>query len=323
MQIKRYYSIFTPGILLLLTFILSGKAKGSEEDMTNMADQSRIYEDVKFLTELRPFRNYKNPESLEAVCEYLKKEIISIGFEPSEQIWEVQGETYKNILASYNSDAERRLIIGAHYDVCGDQEGADDNASAVAGLLETMRLIVANQPRLEYRIDFVFYSLEEPPFFGTEQMGSYVHAKSLHEEEADVIGMICYEMIGFFSDEPKSQSYPNPEMAELFPDTGNFIVVVGIEKYRAFNEYFYSLMKYDSQIDVRTISFPSPFGPAGLSDQNNYWRFNYPALMINDTSFLRNPHYHESTDTIDTLDFEKLTEVVNSAYRAIIRFDPQ
>jgi len=290
--------------------------------MSEAADQKRIYGDVSFLTELRPYRNYQNVESLNAVCEYLKKEIAAVGLEATEQTWEISGETYRNIITSYNTNAARRLIVGAHYDVCGDQEGADDNASAVAGLLETMRLIVANQPKLDFRIDFVFYSLEEPPYFGTEHMGSYVHAKSLHDEKADVIGMICYEMIGFFSDEPKSQSYPSPELSELFPDTGNFIVVVGIGKYRAFNEYFYSLMKYDSKVDVRTISFPSPFGPAGLSDQNNYWRFDYPALMINDTSFLRNPHYHESTDTIDTLDFEKLTEVVNSAYRAITRFDP-
>ncbi len=220
--------IFYKPSLFIVIFILSIITEGPAKEMNQLAKQNRIYEDVKFLTELRPYRNYQNIESLNAVCEYLKKEIAEIGLEASEQSWEVAGKTYRNVLTSYNKEASRRLVVGAHYDVCGDQEGADDNASAVAGLLETMRLVVANQPKLDIRIDFVFYSLEEPPFFGTEQMGSYVHAKSLHEQDADVLGMICYEMIGFFSDEAKSQSYPSPELSQLFPDTGNFIVVVGI-----------------------------------------------------------------------------------------------
>ena len=90
--------------------------------------------------------------------------------------------------------------MGAHYDVCGDQPGADDNGSAVAGLIETIRLLYENNLELDYGIDFVFYCLEEPPFFGTEEMGSYVHAKSVSKNKENIIGMICYEMIGYFSD---------------------------------------------------------------------------------------------------------------------------
>ncbi|MGH1365429.1 MAG: M28 family peptidase [Calditrichia bacterium] len=289
--------------------------------MNIKAQQKRLYSDVEFLTELRPFRNYQNLASLEKVCDYLKQEIHAAGLQSRVQQWEASGNIYKNVIASYNSGAKKRLVLGAHYDVCGDQPGADDNASAVAGLLETMRLIVENQPDLDYRIDFVFYCLEEPPFFGSELMGSYVHAKSLKEQNVDVMGMICYEMIGYFSDKPNSQSVNVPDVNVEFPSVGNFLVVVGIREYRSFSERFHQLMADGSKVDIRIINFPSPFGAAGLSDQSNYWRFGYPALMLNDTSFLRNPNYHEPTDTIDTLDFEKLTEVVNSAYRAIVRLD--
>jgi Zn-dependent M28 family amino/carboxypeptidase len=210
------------------------------------------------------------------------------------------------------------LIVGAHYDVCGDQPGADDNASAVAGLLELARMVFEQQPALDYRVDFVAYCLEEPPFYATERMGSFIHAKSLYDANVDVIGMICLEMIGYFSDEPNSQPYPIPELAAFYPSVANFIIVVGIEQYASFSEQVHWLMSYNSGIDVQIIIFPTPDMLADMSDHRNYWQFGYNALMINDTSFIRNPHYHEPTDTIETLDFEKMTEVVNSAYKAVV-----
>ncbi|MEL6847968.1 MAG: M28 family peptidase, partial [Bacteroidota bacterium] len=219
---------------------------------------------------------------------------------------------------SYQPHKTKRLVVGAHYDVCGDQPGADDNASAVAGLMETARMVFEAQPELDYRIDFVAYCLEEPPYFGTEHMGSYVHAKSLADDGAELIGMICYEMIGYFSDEPGSQPFPIPELAPYYPSVANFIIVVGIAEYLAFNQRVHQLMAEDAGIDVQVIHFPEANSLAGLSDQMNYWNFGYPALMINDTSFVRNPHYHQKTDTIDTLDFDKMTEVVNAAYKAVI-----
>jgi Zn-dependent M28 family amino/carboxypeptidase len=285
------------------------------------ASIDRLYRDVEFLTSLTPARNYLNLHSLESACTYIKTAFEKMGALPEEQGWLAEGKEYKNIIASYNPEKSSRLIVGAHYDVCGNQPGADDNGSAVAGLLETARLLFEQQPQIDYRIDFVAYCLEEPPFFATKSMGSYVHAKSLHDSKADVMGMICYEMIGYFSDAPNSQSFPSPLLATRYPSTGNFIIVVGIEKYKTFNETFYQLMQKEAAIDVQVISFPPGFGSeyAGLSDQRNYWTFDYPALMINDTSFLRNPHYHLPSDTIDTLDFSKMAEVVNSAYKAIVQ----
>ncbi len=285
------------------------------------ANKSRLYSDVEFLTGLRPYRNYKNLESLEKVCAYLKTEFQKAGYECEEQKWIAEGSEYKNIIASFNKDKPRRLILGAHYDVCGDQPGADDNASAVAGLLETARLIAEQNPALEYGIDFVAYCLEEPPFFASENMGSYVHAKSLYDKKTKVIGMICYEMIGYFSDAPNSQSFPSPELSKLYPSVANFIIVVGIEKHKDFNTKIHQLMSDQSGVDVQVIHFPASEGLAGLSDHRNYWKFGYKAVMINDTSFVRNPHYHEKSDTIDTLDFEKMTEVINSTYRAVVKIE--
>ncbi len=281
------------------------------------ADKKRVYGDVHFLTSLRPYRNFRNTVSLDKTAEYIAEEFKKIGAAPQFQKWEVESRVYKNVIASYNQEKFRRLVVGAHYDVAGDQPGADDNASAVAGLLEVARMVFKARPQLDYRIDFVAYCLEEPPFFATNSMGSYIHAKSLHDQKADVIGMICFEMIGYFSDEPNSQALSSPELAKIYPHTANFIIVVGIQQYAEFNTRVHGLMSKDAGIDVQVIQFPSGSGLAGLSDQRSYWRFNYPALMINDTSFIRNPHYHKNSDTIDTLDFDKMTEVINCSYKAV------
>ena len=283
------------------------------------AKKSRLYGDVDFLTSIRPYRNYQNLESLEKVSKYITEEFISCGYACKEQKWVAEGNEYKNIIASWQIEAKRRLIVGAHYDVAGDQPGADDNASAVAGLLETARLVYENCPELDYGIDFVAYCLEEAPFFTTKEMGSYIHAKSLFDRQAEIVGMICYEMIGYFSSEPGSQSFPVPELAAIYPDRGDYLVVVGIEQCSEFSDMVHSLMSERSGINVEKIVFPDGSGLAGRSDQRNYWEFDYKAVMISDTSFLRNPHYHQVTDTIETLDFDKMKEVVDCCFNAAIK----
>jgi Zn-dependent M28 family amino/carboxypeptidase len=274
---------------------------------------------VEFLCNIRPYRNYLNLDALDEASTYISDEFVRYGYQPEEQLWEAEGNEYKNIIASYQVEKKQRLIVGAHYDVAGDQEGADDNASAVAGLLETARLISENRPALDYGIDFVAYNLEEAPFFTTEKMGSFIHAKSLSDSGVNVLGMICYEMIGYYSDEPGSQKFPSQEVARMYPDTGNYIVVVGIEKFRAFNAHVFGLMKECGEIAVERIDFPDSSELAARSDQRNYWTFGYEAVMINDTSFMRNPNYHLASDTIDTLDFDRMTGVVSSCYHVVTR----
>ena len=282
------------------------------------AQKELLYEHVEFLTSLRPFRNYENLESLEKCCDYFKSRFNGCGLTPIEQKFNVNGTEYKNIIASFNSGEQKRLIVGAHYDVCGDQPGADDNASAVAGLLEVARMVAESKPELDYRIDFVCYCLEEPPFFATNQMVSYIHAESVSRFKDKVIGVINFEMIGYFHDGP--QVYPDERLKLIYPQSADFIVVVGRQKYHDFNQQVYELMKPGSGIDVQMIDHPLVEGLAGMSDQRSYWEFDIPALMINDTSFIRNPHYHQPSDDIETLSFDHIREVVNSAYRAVVGF---
>jgi Zn-dependent M28 family amino/carboxypeptidase len=284
------------------------------------SSKDRLYRDVAQLTGIQPARNYQNMESLEQAVRYIKDEFGKLDCEVAEQPFRVDGRTYKNVVALFKgSGSAERIVVGAHYDVCGNQPGADDNASGIAGLLETARLLHEHQPTLQHDVELVAYCLEEPPFFASEDMGSAVHARRLHEQKTKVRAMICYEMIGYFSDEPGSQRFPDPELARHYPDKGNFIVVVGKTGQEAYTQQVRDLMRQHTSIDVQSVNLPAGFGLVGLSDHRNYWTYGINAIMINDSSFLRNPHYHQTSDTIDTLDFDKMAAVVQGVYGALIR----
>ncbi|UPL49729.1 M28 family peptidase [Hymenobacter sublimis] len=283
------------------------------------ADQNRLYADVKFLTSLQPARHYRNLKSLNEAADYIKTEFEKLDDgRVEEQPFRADGRQYRNIIVSFGSVDAPRLIVGAHYDVCGDTPGADDNASAVAGLLETARLLQQLGSNLKYRVELVAYPNEEPPYFATEYMGSAVHAKSLYEAKVPVRAMLCYEMIGYFRDEPGSQRFPNEQLAARYPNTGNFITVVGRTGQEAFTQQVQALMQTKADVDVQRINLPAEMGLAGLSDHRSYWKYGYEALMINDTAFLRNPNYHLPSDTIDTLDFRRMAEVVNGVYAVLL-----
>jgi len=261
-----------------------------------------------------------NVESMEKTAAFIKGKFDEYGLETDEQKFEVNGKKYTNIIATIKKDNPIRIIVGAHYDVCCDQQGADDNASAIAGLLEIARITKKYASELNYRIDFVAYALEEPPFFGTENMGSYIHAKSLHNKGIDIRGMICLEMIGFFTEEENSQEYPLGLMKLFYPSTGNFIGIIGNFSSTSLVKEVKKHMEAAS-INVESLKAPSWIIGVDFSDHRNYWKFGYKAVMITDTAFYRNPNYHKITDTIDTLNFEKMGEVVKGLCWTLINLE--
>src|SRR5207237_7424647 len=138
---------------------------------------------------------------------YLRQEFTASGGRVSEQEFKVDGQGYRNVIVEFGPATPERIVVGAHYDTFDALPGADDNASGVACLIELARLLA--QADLPLRVELVAYALEEPPYFGTASMGSAVHAQSLKKEGAPVRAMLSLEMVGYFSDEPGSQHYPN------------------------------------------------------------------------------------------------------------------
>ncbi|MDH3815901.1 MAG: M28 family peptidase, partial [Acidobacteriota bacterium] len=132
-----------------------------------------------------------------------------------------------------------------------------------------------------------------------------------------VRGMICLEMLGYFSDEPGSQSYPAPGMGLLYPSRGNFISVVGNVSSWGFTRSVKGWMAGATELPVRSINAPALVPGVDLSDHLNFWKHGWNAVMITDTAFYRNPNYHEVTDTPDTLDYGRMAHVVTGVYAAV------
>lgn len=281
-----------------------------------------IEKDLEMLTSIKPARDSANPESLDVIAGRIYGEFEKIGCRASFQSFDVGAKEYKNVICKMGDKSKETIVIGAHYDVLGEQQGADDNASAVAGMLEIARLSKLIEERLAYQLEFVAYSLEEPPHFRTQQMGSAVHARSLVEEKRDIKLMISLEMIGFYTEEENSQTYSAPWLKWIYPNKGNFIAIVG-----RFEDYFFTrdvkaAFKETADIETWSLNAPSAFPGIDFSDHLNYWENGMNAVMVTDTAFYRNKNYHEKTDTIDTLDIGKITEVVRGVYSYIESLEP-
>jgi len=280
------------------------------------SDTILIKDYLKTLTKTPEFRNHNNIDQLNLTADYIKTVFKKSSDSIAIQEYMVDQKSYQNIICSFGTENKKRIVIGAHYDVCGDQEGADDNASGVVGLLELSRLL--NGKKLTYRIDLVAYTLEEPPYFRTEFMGSYIHAKSLNEAKADIYGMISLEMIGYFKDEEKSQNYPLGILAAKYGNKGNYITIVKKFGSGPFVHKFSKSFKATKSILTKTFSGPPALPGIDFSDHLNYWKFGYDAMMITDTSFYRNKNYHQKTDTMDTLDISRMSKVIDGVYNGLI-----
>ncbi len=301
---------------------MKANADDSAKPIDIPVDRGRLRQDVQMLTAVVPPRNVKNVSSLDKSAKYIFEEFRKTGGRAGIQGFTQDGKEYKNVICSFGPQTGERIIVGAHYDVQGDQPGADDNASGVAGLLELSRLVQSQKNEPKFRIDFVAYTLEEGQLYKhpfARHYGSYIHAKSLAQADISVRTMICLEMIGYFSDRPNSQKYPVFFMRLFYPDKGNFIAVVGKWGQGSLVKKVKKSLAALSQIPVESLTATSFIPGVSFSDHQSYWKFDYPAIMITDTAFYRNKNYHKPSDTADTLDYDRMAEVVKGLYWTIIQ----
>lgn len=257
-------------------------------------------------------RSWNDLKKLGRAADYIEDTFRSSGCPVKRQAFVYSGNTYYNIIAEVKGTGvpdDGILIIGAHYDTVKGTPGADDNASGVAALLELARL-TALQPA-KRTIRFVAFSLEEPPVFGTEHMGSYVYAKSVKDEGAKVYGMISLEMIGYFCDEKDCQRFPLSCIGWAYPDRGNYLAFVGNISSGPFTRKVKKSFTTASPLPVESLNTFSSVTGVDFSDHRNFWKFGFPAFMITDTSFYRNHNYHEAGDTPETLDYTRMGQLVS------------
>ena len=282
----------------------------------NPVDPHVLREHVGMLSQRLLPRDDRHPENLAKVADYIAASLKSAGARVTFEEFTVNNQLYKNVIAEYGPGDGPVIVIGAHYDTAGEQPGADDNASGVAGLLELGRLL--DGKRLDTKVVLAAYSLEEPPHFGTVNMGSAVHAKALKRDRVDVKLMISVEMIGYYSEQKNSQGFPSALLKLFYPSAGNFIIVVD----RIWSNLGARVKKSLSsviELPVYSINAPTLIRGIDFSDHVNFWNLGYPAVMVTDTSFYRNDAYHSARDTADRLNYSNMAQVIFGIYHFIMQ----
>jgi Zn-dependent M28 family amino/carboxypeptidase len=251
---------------------------------------------------------------------YIRRHLEAAGFSSADPMPGESAAGARNVATRPDPDDDRPLLIcGAHYDSREETPGADDNASGVAALLELARGIAPHLGGAGLsagRLQLVSYDLEE-----TGMAGSIAHAEWLRAAGAPVLGMISLEMLGYTNHRPGSQNLP-AGLRHLYPDVGNFIGVCGIESARDFLEPVVAALRSVPDLPVESLAAPGRsemFPDIRRSDHAPFWDRGFPALMITDTSFYRNPNYHRPSDTPQTLDYPFLARVTLGVCAAVSR----
>ena len=258
-------------------------------------------------------------DGLERAEAYVRAELQAAGLEVAEQAYDWQDGRVANLIATVAGSAQDPsrpyYVVGAHYDSIAASPGADDNASAVAVLIELARKVAAAGAPVPVR--FVAFTMEELPAFLTRKQGSRVFIRAARAAGEKILGAVVLEMVGFTS--PR-QSYPLALRLAGYPPAGNFIGIVANRRSRGFGRAIEQGFRRNEGLPVESLSVPANgwlLPATRLSDHSSFWDQGIPAVMVTDTAFFRNPNYHLASDTPDTLDYAFMAELVTSLQHAL------
>jgi Zn-dependent M28 family amino/carboxypeptidase len=262
-------------------------------------------------------RNVFHPDALHRAEEYIKQNWDSQGYQVVTQEYTVEDVRSANLEVNKigNNKPDEIILIGAHYDSVIGSPGANDNGSGVAALLEISRQLSSIE--LQRTVRFVAFVNEEPPFFVTGRQGSRVYSKAARQRGDDIRLMIALETMGYFSDEPRSQSYP-PLFRYFYPDRADFIAFVSNFRSRKAMLRLARAFRASTDFPLQHVATFSMIPGVAWSDHLSFWLHGYRALMVTDTAFYRYPYYHTHQDTPDKLNYLKLAKLINGLAKAIV-----
>lgn len=263
------------------------------------------------------------PERHRAARDYIANELRTLGLSVDLAPFAFRGRIYHNVVGAMpGTDPLRpRLLLGAHFDSTAHTPGADDNASGVATLLECARLIASRKPRAG--IEFVGFDLEElQTVTGRYRVGSHALARDKRARREALAGALILEMVGYRDSRPGTQIIP-PFLGIDVPRTGDFLAAVGDARSRTLLDAFVAGARAAAP-DLPLVPYATRLRGwllplTRLSDNASFWDARYPSLMLTDTAFLRNPHYHQATDTSATLDYAFMAMVTEATAGALAR----
>jgi len=262
-------------------------------------------------------RNMWHYAKLNAAAEFIEGAFQEAGLPPRRDSYQIDGRECHNIETEIRGTRPEIVLVGAHYDSVIGAPGANDNGTGVAGLLALGRRFAGKSTSATLR--FVSFVNEEPPFFQTPQMGSYVYASLCKRRGDKISAMISLETIGYFSDAPRSQTYPSIGLGAFYPTVGNFIGFVGNVGSRDLLRRAISIFRETKKLPAEGAALPAFIPGVAWSDQWAFWQHGYPGIMITDTAPFRYPHYHSATDTPDKLDYDRFALVVSGLEKVIAK----
>jgi Zn-dependent M28 family amino/carboxypeptidase len=282
-------------------------------------EESRLERTVRELEGPRHPRTA--PAALERAESLIAEALRATGLATERQSFQLGGRTYHNVVGTlHGSEPDRPwILVGAHFDTVSGTPGADDNASGVAVLLEIARQAGKLGPK--NTIQFVGFNLEEPQDpLGSYRVGSARFAEQARRQGHRYAGALVLEMVGYTDPAPDSQQVP-PLIFKQVPETGTFLAAVADGRSRRLLGSFersarrhvpdLAVVTYRSRLRGWTLPLTR------LSDNASFWDRGYPSLMITDTAFLRNPHYHTDSDRAETLDYGFMADVARAVLAAV------
>lgn len=263
-------------------------------------------------------RHVGRPAALARAADYIEGVFRAQGYSVLRQAFEAQGAPCWNLEATAPGEGRAGpiLLAGAHYDTVPGSPGADDNASGVAALLEISARL-ARKP-LSRPVRFVAFANEEPPFFGTGAMGSRLYARRARCRGDDIALMLSLESIGYFDAAAGTQRYP-PFLRWFYPDRGDFVAFVSNLRSRRVMRRLVSAFREATDMPAEHAAALGVVPGVSWSDHASFWKEGYRAVMVTDTAFYRNPHYHTAADVPATLDLGRLERVTDGLALALLR----
>lgn len=282
----------------------SGELPSLDPPQTTLREQLR--RDVEHLSMKIGQRNLHHYPALCRAADFIEQQFTDSGYRVERQKYRVGDLDCYNLEVQITgtSNPEEIVIIGAHYDSFVGTPGANDNASGTAALLELARYFAGKKTAKTLR--FVAFTNEEPPYFQTPDMGSWVYAHRCRRRDENLTAVLSLETIGYYSNEPDSQEYP-PPLSAFYPTKGNFIAVVGNVGSRKLVHRIVDAFRRHAKFPSEGGAVPGDITGVGWSDHWSFWQEGYSAVEITDTAPFRYPYYHHAEDTPDKLDFDRMS----------------
>lgn len=272
----------------------------------------RLWADVEALS----FRRFEEGDRQMARTHILQA-LAAAGWETQQQSFAADGIRGTNLVAIHPGidPQQGTVLLGAHYDTVARSPGADDNASGVATVLEVARLLAAVEtPRT---LELVLFDQEETGLWGSEAVAADWAARP---EMGDRVAVIL-DMIGYRCTEPQCQSYPEPLPIAPPTDQGDFLAVLADQPHPELLTAFHSAAD-STPLPVVSLAIPllGNLAPDFFrSDHAPFWDRRIGAALVTDTGDFRNPHYHQPSDTPDTLDPKFLADSAQIVAHAIVQ----